>query len=144
MAPTPTITIIEATPEHFDAIVDIERASQGSVVALAGVEALHHMAERGQWLVVATDADVVMGWIWFSMEIDRGGETTGTVFRIAVAEESRRSGVASALLEHARAVFVSREAVRIRVTMDAGDDAARAFFEAAGFSVGSMTMEQPL
>lgn len=145
MSATLNVSIIEATPEHFEAIALIERASgSNSAVALAGAGALEQAIERGHWVAVAVDGERVLGWIWFSMEIDRGGETTGTVFRIAVAEEARRAGVASALLEHARAVFASREAARIRVTMDAGDDVARAFFEAAGFAAGAMTMDRAL
>lgn len=145
MSAAGNITIIDATPEHFDGIVLIERAAgSGSAVALAGAAALEQAMERGHWVAVAVDGDVLAGWIWFSMEIDRGGETTGTVFRIAVAEEAQRAGVATALLERARAVFASREAARIRVTMDAGDEGARAFFEAAGFAAGTLTMERPL
>ena len=103
MPPAASITIIDATPAHFDAIVEIERTStSGSVVGLAGADALQQMIARGHWIAVAAAGDEVAGWIWFSIEIDRGGETTGQVFRVAVADKSRRSGVASALMEHAR------------------------------------------
>ena len=141
----PVLSFAVATQEHFDAIVQIERrAGGGSVVALTGGRALQEALDRGHWVIVALDGGSVVGWAWFSVELDRGGEYTGQIFRIGVEAAARRAGVATALLEHARTVFAGREVVRVRAVLDGADAEAQAFFEAAGFAQASVTMERPL
>ena len=141
---TPAITLGEATPAHFDAIVRIERASSGgSIVALTGADALARALERGHWLVVATAGDYVAGWAWFALELV-SGENVGRLYRVAVGEEHRRRGIGSALVAHARDVFASRGCTRVRLTLDSDDAGARAFFKRAGFRIDAITMDQTL
>jgi len=139
------VTLFNATPVHFDAIVRIERAIGGSsAVAIGGAATLEHAHERGHWLTVALDRDEVAGWAWFTIDIDRGGEYAGQLLRIAVDPSQQRRGIGRALLDHVRATMRERECARISLTLDAADDAARAFFVANGLAVDSLAMGQPL
>jgi ribosomal protein S18 acetylase RimI-like enzyme len=138
------IALIDAAPDHFDAILRIERATAaGSVVALTEGQALQQALDRGHWIVAATRDGAVIGWIWFTIEL-RGGENVGQIFRVAVAEAHRRSGVGRALVAHAREIFVARDCTRIRLTLGADDDDARVFFEHNGFAADALTMDAPL
>jgi ribosomal protein S18 acetylase RimI-like enzyme len=142
--PASTLTIIDATPAHFDAIVRIERASgRSSLVALTEGHALQEAIERGHWVVVAERDHDVLGWVWFSMEL-KAGENVGQIFRVAVAPEHRLGGVGHALVAHARGVFADRECTRIRLSLDGDDAGARAFFERIGFAVDAFSMDLPL
>ncbi len=86
------LTFVDATREHFDAIVRIERAAGGpSLVALTDGLALDEALERGHHVTVALDGDTVAGWIWFSVDGGRGGEEIGQLFRVAVAPERARA-----------------------------------------------------
>lgn len=141
---TPAITVGEATPSHFDAIVRIEQESaSGSIIALTGTHALQDALDRGHWLVVATAGGATAGWAWFAMEL-KSGEHVGRLYRVAVAETHRRRGVGSALVAYARDVFASRGCTRVRLTLDSDDARARVFFERAGFRIDAITMDQPL
>jgi ribosomal protein S18 acetylase RimI-like enzyme len=141
---TPAITLREATPADFDAIVRIERTSaSGSIVALTGADALAQALERGHWLIAATVGGEAVGWAWFAIELV-SGENVGRLYRVAVSETHRRRGVGAALVAHARDVFASRGCTRVRLTLDSDDEGARAFFERAGFRIDAITMDQPL
>jgi len=143
MAP-PSISVSEATPAHFEAIVRIEQTSAaGSIVALTGAQALREALDRGHWLVVATADGETAGWAWFAMEL-KSGEHVGRLYRVAVAEAHRRRGVGSALVAHARDVFALRGCTRVRLTIDSDDEGARTFFERAGFRIDAITMDRPL
>jgi GNAT superfamily N-acetyltransferase len=140
-----TVTIVPASVEHRDAIVEIERASaSGSLVALTHGHALDEAFERGHDVIVALNADIVIGWAWFSMDAGRGGECVGVLYRIAVPSGGRRSGVGRGLLERVREQLSARGCSRIRTTFSGDDTAAREFFAAAGFALDSVTMEQAL
>ena len=142
---TSTVSIAEATSEHFGAIVEIERAcGKGSVVALTNGAALQQALDRGHWLAVALDGEAVRGWIWFSIELGRGGEYVGQIFRLAVAPDVHRAGVGTALMEHANMVFAQRAVASVRITVSSGDEGARLFFEAAGYAPEALTMERRL
>jgi GNAT superfamily N-acetyltransferase len=141
----PAITLADATPEHFGEIVRMERAiGAGSVVAAAGIDALTQAHARGHWLIVATVGERVAGWAWFGIEIDRGGEYAGQVFRVAVDHVQRRGGVGRALMERVRDVMRERDCAHVRLNVDAADEGARSFFIACGFSVDSVSMGQRL
>jgi ribosomal protein S18 acetylase RimI-like enzyme len=140
-----SLRLIDATPAHFDAIVRIERAcGGGSVVALTEGLALQEALERGHDLVVATGDGDVLGWAWFASELARGGEQVGTIFRVAVADDARRSGIGGALVAHARAMLTDRGCARLRATLAADDEAGRALLASAGFAVDAITMERAL
>jgi ribosomal protein S18 acetylase RimI-like enzyme len=142
---TRTVSITEATAEHFRAIVEIERAaSEGSVVALTNGASLQQALDRGHWLGVALDADTVRGWIWFSIELGRSGEYVGQIFRVAVAQHARRAGVGTALIDHANRIFTERSVASVRITVPSEDEGARMFFEAAGLRPQALTMERRL
>jgi len=141
---TSAIALVDAAPEHFDAILRMERAmGAGSIVALTEGQALQEALDRGHWLLVATRGDDVIGWVWFAIEL-RAGESVGQIFRVAIDAAHRRGGAGRALVERARDIFVARQCTRVRLTV-AGDDAdARTLFERTGFVVDAVTMERLL
>ena len=139
------VTLCDATPAHFAAIMHIERAlGSSSAVAIGGTPALEHAHARGHWLTVAVDGSDVAGWAWFTVDIDRGGEYAGKLLRIAVEPSQQRRGVGRALLDHVRRSMRERQCARISLTLDAADDGARAFFVANGLAVDSVAMGQSL
>jgi len=140
----PGVSLVDAAPEHFDAIVRIERAEgAGSVVALTEGHALQEALDRGHGVVVALRDSAVAGWIWFTVEL-RGGENVGQILRVAVDRAHRRAGIGSLLVDYARATFASGDCARARLVVSGADAGARAFFERCGFAVDAMTMDLPL
>ena len=139
------LTLTDATPSHFAAIVAIERElGSGSVVALTEGLALDEAVHRGHYLTVALSDDDVAGWIWFHVEIGRDGEEVGHVFRLSVARANRRCGVGRTLVEYARETLKQRGCTKMRTTVDGADEAARAFFEQTGFTIDAVVMERAL
>ncbi len=141
----PALTFIDATPEHFDAIVRIEReAGGGSLVVLTDGLALDEALRRGHdVIVVLADGDVA-GWIWFTVDAARGGEDVGQVFRVAVARAHLRNGVGSALVKQAQTILARRQCTRVRFTLPGDDGATRAFLARLGYAVDAVIMERPL
>jgi len=141
----PALTFIDATPQHFDAIVLLEReAGGGSLVVLTEGLALDEALRRGHDVVIAMADGDVAGWIWFSVDNARGGEDIGQVFRVAVARAHLRKGVGSALVEHAHAILAQRQCTRIRFTLPGDDGATRAFLAELGYAVDAVIMERLL
>jgi ribosomal protein S18 acetylase RimI-like enzyme len=138
------IVVVDAEEAHFEGIVRIERGDRSSVIGRAGPALLQEALARGHWVVVALDGGEVAGWAWFSVELGRTGEYVGQLFRVAVAEEARRSGVGRRLAGHALGVFGERAVTRVRGTVPAGDAPARAFLESLGFAADALTMERVL
>ena len=139
------LTFANAAPRDFNAILQIERdAGPGSVIALTAGQALEEALARGHYVIVALDAGEVAGWAWFTVDGSRGGEDVAQLFRIAVTEDRRRTGVGRALVEHAQAILAERNCTRMRAALAADDDAARAFLAALGYAVDTVTMERPL
>lgn len=139
------IALVEATRQHVDAIVRIEREAGGrSLVALTYGHALIEALERGHYVTVALAGAEVAGWIWYATDVGRGSEEVGQIFRVAVARRHARSGVGRALMEHAQATLAARAVTRIRVTVDSEDEAARAFLARLGYAVDAVTMERAL
>lgn len=140
-----SLSLAEATPQHFDAILRIERASSGgSLVALTHGHALAEALERGHSLAVALVDDEVAGWIWFATDMGRGSEEVGQIFRVAVGQQHARAGIGRSLIEHAQAALAGRGVSRVRLTLDAADEDARSFFQRMGYAVDSVSMERAL
>lgn len=141
----PALTFIDATPQHFDAIVRMERESGGSsLVVLTEGLALDEALRRGHDVIIALADGDVAGWIWFTVDGARGGEDVGQVFRVAVAREHLRNGVGSALVEQAQTILAQRQCTRIRFTLPGDDGATRAFLAKLGYAVDAVIMERPL
>lgn len=135
----------DATPEHFAAIVRIERAAGGSsLVALTEGQALEEALRRRHFVSVALDRGTVAGWIWFSIDNSRGGEEVGQLFRVAVGAAWSRTGVGRALVEHAQTTLAARACTRMRATLTGDDEATRAFLASIGYVVDAVIMERPL
>jgi GNAT superfamily N-acetyltransferase len=142
---SPTITIVEAGAEHFADIAEIERASgRTSPVTLTNGLSLQESLDRGHWVAVAVGENGTRGWIWFTVELDRGGEYTGVVMRIGVTSAMRRGGVGRQLMDYADSVFHERGVVRVRATVDGDSGDAEAFFGAVGFSIAAVMLERQL
>jgi ribosomal protein S18 acetylase RimI-like enzyme len=139
------VSLVVATPQHFDAILRIERASSGgSIVALTHGHALGEALERGHSIAVALIEREVAGWVWFATDMGRGGEEVGQIFRIAVGPQHAGAGVGRALIEYAQAALAGRGVTRVRLTLDAEDEGARAFFQRLGYAVDAVMMERAL
>ena len=138
------ITLTAALDVHFDAIVALERGAGRSLVALTEGHALQEARERGHETVVALAGDAVVGWIWYGRSLERGAEEIGQIYRVAVASDARRGGIARALLTHARDTLAALGCTRLRATVDGEDAAARRLFEDAGFVVDAVVMERAL
>ena len=81
---------------------------------------------------VARDGETLLGWIGLrTHQEDRMGE----VYILAVDPAARRRGVATALMDHALALFrdAGREIVLVETGDDPGHAASRATYEAQGF-----------
>ncbi len=141
----PALRFVDASRQHFDAILRIERdAGPSSVIALTAGRALEEALARGHYVIVALDAGEAAGWAWFTVDGSRGGEEVAQLFRVAVAADRRRSGVGRALVEHAHAILAARDCTRMRAALASDDDATRAFLGALGYAVEAVTMERPL
>ena len=140
-----SLVFCEAQPRHFDAIVRMEEEAGGSsLVVLTGGHALAEAIGRGHYVTVAIHEDEVAGWIWFGVDMGRGAEEVGYVYRVAVTRPRARSGVGAALLAHAQSTLAARGVTRVRTTVDADNEDARAFFESLGYRIDSLTMERAL
>ncbi len=82
---------------------------------------------------MALAADQVVGGL-VAYELDKFERARREVYiyDLAVAEEHRRQGVATALIEHLRAIAAARGAWVIYVQADHGDDPAIALYEKLG------------
>lgn len=141
----PQIALVEATQEHVDAIVQIEREAGGrSLVALTHGHAVVEALQRGHHVTVAVAVGEVAGWIWYTTNLGRGAEEVGQILRVAVAQGHIHDGVGRALMEHAQATLASRAITRVRITVDGEDEESRAFFARLGYAVDAVTMERAL
>ncbi|MBI5285005.1 MAG: GNAT family N-acetyltransferase [Chloroflexi bacterium] len=141
----PRLTFIDGTPEHFEAIIGMEREVGGSsLVVLTEGLALDEALRRGHYNINALADGEVAGWIWFSVDGARGGEDVGQVFRVAVARAHLRTGVGGALVEHAHAILARRQCTRVRFTLPGDDGATRAFLAELGYAVDAVIMERLL
>ena len=140
------IAIVDATPQHFPAIVRIERAAgEGSVVALTEGHALDEALQRGHYVLVALVNTDVVGWIWFSVDGARGGEEIGQLYRVTVDDAAQaRSGIGHALVEHAQALLAARHCTRMRVVLAADDAATRTLLTGLGYELDAVIMERAL
>ena len=139
------VTIAAAEPSHIAAIVEIERAIPGgSIVSLTHGRAAEEALARGHGVTVALADGVVVGWAWWSVDEARGGERIGQLSRVAVELTHRRSGIGRALAERSLAAMREQGATAVRLSLDASDSAAIAFFASVGFATSIMTMEQAL
>lgn len=138
--------IVEATADHFDAILALERTLGGaSTVLLTSGGALGEIAARGHESYVALDdAGAVIGWAWASLELARSGEYVAHLHRVAVAAPWMRRGIGRALAEHTVDALRARGAVLVRTTVQGDDERARAFLAALGYAVDAVTMEREL
>jgi ribosomal protein S18 acetylase RimI-like enzyme len=141
------ITIVDASESHFAAILRIDRADReaggGSVVGLLGEEALHAALARGHWIVIAAIDEQVVGWIWFTIELENG-ENVGHIYQISVVPDRRFHGIGRTLMRHARTLFEARGCSSMTLDVDPDLEGSQAFFERVGFSVFSVNMWKPL
>src|SRR5215475_3755694 len=103
-------------------------AAPPSDAYLAGLLAKDHVIA-----LVATVAEEVIGGL-VAYELDKFERERREIYiyDLAVAEEHRRKGVATALIERLREIAAEREAWVIYVQADYGDDPAIALYEKLG------------
>ncbi|MET1003846.1 MAG: GNAT family N-acetyltransferase [Acidimicrobiia bacterium] len=80
-------------------------------------------------LVVATDGDTIAGSIVVGWDGWRG-----TMYRLAVAPEYRRSGIATALVAEAEGRLARQGARRLHLIVDREQFVAEAFWSAVGYT----------
>jgi ribosomal protein S18 acetylase RimI-like enzyme len=141
---TDAITLAPASEAHFEAILRLEREARRSLIALTEGHALREAHARGHEIIVALVHGSVAGWIWYGRSLERGAEEIGQIYRVAVAKDARRAGVARALVSHAATELAAVGCTRVRATVEADDEAARAVFADAAFAIEALTMEREL
>ncbi len=92
-----------------------------------GIEQL--LARSPDALVVATDGDTIVGSIMVGWDGWRG-----TMYRLAVAPEYRRSGIATALVAEAEGRLARQGARRLHLIVDREQPGAVAFWSAVGYT----------
>jgi ribosomal protein S18 acetylase RimI-like enzyme len=119
-----------ATPADADAVVALWRATPDvlptSTDDVRSVEAL--LKRDGDSLLLAERDGRLVGTLIVGWDGWRGN-----VYRLAVASDARREGVATSLLAHAEAQLRAAGCQRIAAWVDGGEDHATAFWAAAGY-----------
>ena len=83
-------------------------------------------------LVALKDADVVGGLVAYELDKFEQARREVYIYDLAVHEAHRRQGIATALIEHLRALAAERGAWVVYVQADYGDDPAIALYEKLG------------
>jgi ribosomal protein S18 acetylase RimI-like enzyme len=78
------------------------------------------------------------------VDLGRGAEEVGYIYRVAVTRPLAGSGIGAALLAYAQSTLAARGVTRVRTTVDADNEDARTFFESRGYRVDAVTMERAL
>jgi ribosomal-protein-alanine N-acetyltransferase len=122
--------IRDAVPEDGPAIAALERAAFGPDAWSDGLlrEGLSGTIPGALYVVAGTDAAPVLGYAAASLFAD-----VSELQRIAVATSHRRSGVASALLEHVELQARRRYSERLLLEVREDNADACAFYGARGF-----------
>ena len=88
------------------------------------------LAMRDDMLLVATDADTVIGTAMVGYDGHRGW-----LYTVAVAPEHRRRGTGTALVRHAVGALRRAGCIKVNLQIRATNAAVRGFYEALGFEV---------
>jgi aminoglycoside 3-N-acetyltransferase I len=83
-------------------------------------------------LAALAEGDVVGGLVAYELPKFEQARSEIYIYDLAVSESHRRRGIATALIEHLRAIAVRREAWVIYVQADYGDDPAISLYEKLG------------
>ena len=123
-------TIRPATTDDVDAVVDLwNRAAGPTRHAGQGTDAARLLRRDPDALLVADNGRVVgtliVGWDGWRCHM----------YRLAVEPSLRRAGIASALVEAARARARARGATRLDAMVNAENAGAVAFWESSGFDL---------
>jgi ribosomal protein S18 acetylase RimI-like enzyme len=126
----PDLVIRSATTQDVGDVLALWRAA-GTVRTVSDApEALEALLDHDpDALVLAELADVVVGSVIAGWDGWRG-----SLYRLAVAPEQRRRGIASALVREAERRLRERGARRLTVIVVDDDDLAMAFWRATGLS----------
>jgi ribosomal protein S18 acetylase RimI-like enzyme len=85
-------------------------------------------------LLVATDADVIVGWVAFDRSRDKGTPpTTGEIWAIGAAPALWSTGVGLALWDGARDALLEEGCTKVTVWLPLRNERALRFHELAGF-----------
>lgn len=88
------------------------------------------LAMRDDMLLVATDADTVVGTAMVGYDGHRGW-----LYAVAVAPEHRRRGTGTALVRHAVDALRRAGCIKVNLQIRATNSAVRGFYEALGFEI---------
>jgi ribosomal protein S18 acetylase RimI-like enzyme len=120
-----------ATTGDLDAVVSLwDRAAGPTRHAGRHDEATRLLARDPDALLVAVDGNTLVGTVIVGWDGWRAH-----LYRLAVAPEARRRGIARALVDAAGRRATDLGAPRVDAMVHAGNDAAIGFWRAAGFSV---------
>ncbi|MET3794088.1 AAC(3)-I family aminoglycoside N-acetyltransferase [Aquamicrobium terrae] len=107
---------------------DTFEAAPPDDVWLTGLLAKEHVVA----LVALSGTEVVGGLVAYELEKFERARREFYIYDLAVAVGYRRRGIATALIEHLRAIAAQRDAWVIYVQADYGDDPAIALYEKLG------------
>jgi len=148
-APATSIEVRELSREHLDAVMRIDTLHTGErkprYWRRVFDEFLAADAEGRVGLVAEIDTGVIGYLLGEVRAFEFGSEACGWLFSVGVDPAQARSGVASALLEHACERFRRLGVTRVRTMVGRNDVAVLSFFRANRFTGGSFVqMEREL
>jgi len=127
---TSSITIRPASPGDLDEVHRIEEACFGGGQAYPRFFFRQALDAFGELFLVAVGGGTVAGYALGSLQ---AGETDAVFLALAVAENHRRRGIGSQLMDRLFAGMRERGARRVTLTVEPGNDAAIAAYRSAGF-----------
>ena len=122
------ITVIPMTPAHIDSVHIIESHSFADPWPKEDI--LTDLAQPYSISFVALENDLIVGYVSARHIINEGH-----ICNIAVHEDFRQKGIASALLEALIEVAISREMIGLTLEVRVGNRAAMALYHKYGFIV---------
>jgi len=123
--PAPDIAIRPCRREEAAAVLELWRRAQAFPSATDTLENLQRLCrEPGAGFLVATDGDRIVGSV-----IGGWDGWRGNIYRLAVAPEHRRRGLAAALVEAAERWLIERGARRIAAIVEGKNPAGIGFWD---------------
>ena len=119
-------SVIDAQPRHLDALLELERLCFSVPWTRAQLEA--ELPDAHHEFLVAESGDLLLGYIGMMHVLDEG-----YISNVAVAPDSRRQGIASALITALLRRAQEKELAFVTLEVRASNAPAIALYERFGF-----------